>query len=189
MRLAGFRRRHLVPVPSVGSMTELNDLLERATAKDDRRHIAARRISVGEHFTLEAPTLKALPAEVFDITTVPTHRVDRKSRVSVRCCFYSVAVRYVARRIDVRVGADTIEIVDGTSVVARHVRGLHGEEILALGPLPRSVGDQTWCSARRHGAGPGSSGWGSIANRTEREHIFASAAARATSTEPRIGAW
>ena len=127
-----FRRRHLVPVPSVGSMTELNDLLMQATDKDDRRHIAARRISVGEHFALEAPTLKALPAETFDITSVSSHRADRKSRVSVRCCFYSVPVRYVGRRVDVRVGADTIEILDGNIVVARHVRGLHGEEILAL---------------------------------------------------------
>ena len=127
-----FRRRHLVPVPSVGSMTELNDLLMRATDKDDRRHIAARRISVGEHFALEAPTLKTLPAEAFDITSVSSHRADRKSRVSVRSCFYSVPVRYVGRRIDVRVGADTIEILDGNIVAARHVRGLHGEEILAL---------------------------------------------------------
>ena len=127
-----FRRRHLVPVPSVGSITELNELLDRATAKDDRRHIAARRISVGEHFTLEAPTLRPLPVEAFDVTTVSSHRVDRKSRVSVRSCFYSVPVCYVSQRVDVRVGADTIEILDGNRVVAGHVRGLNGDEVLAL---------------------------------------------------------
>jgi transposase len=127
-----FRRRHLVPVPQVASMSELNELIVAGCLKDDRRHIAQRRISVGEHFALEAPELRALPAEPFDVSSVSSHRVDRKSRVSVRSAHYSVPVRYVGRRVDVRVGADTIEVLDGAAVVAHHVRGLQGDEVLAL---------------------------------------------------------
>jgi transposase len=127
-----FRRRHLVPVPRVDSLAELNELLLAGAAADDQRFIAHRRITVGEHFALEAPTLRPLPDEAFDITTVASHRVDRKSRVSVRGCLYSVPAAHVGRRVDVRVGAERIEALDGAVVVASHARSLKGDEILVL---------------------------------------------------------
>ena len=42
-----FRRHHLVPVPRVGSLAELNGLLAAGDVIDDARHIAARRDPVG----------------------------------------------------------------------------------------------------------------------------------------------
>lgn len=127
-----FRRRHLVPIPRVGSMAELNELLATAMRLDDERFIAHRRVSVGEHFNLEAAALTALPGESFDVTVVGSHRVDTKSRVCVRQCHYSVPARYVRRRLDVRVGAETIEILDGATTVAWHARARKGDEILDL---------------------------------------------------------
>ena len=127
-----FRRRHLVPVPQVGSMAELNGLLIAGAERDDRRFIAQRRITVGEHFALESGSLRRLPDEPFDVGLVASHRVDRKSRVSVRACLYSVPARYAARRVDVRVGAETIEVLDGAVVVAQHARGRKGDEVLVL---------------------------------------------------------
>jgi transposase len=127
-----FRRRHLVPVPHVGSMAELNALLLAGAVKDDHRYIAQRRITVGEHFALEAATLRPLPVERFDVAVIGSHRVDAKSRMSVRGCLYSVPVRFAGRRLDVRVGAETVEALDGTAVVARHGRGLKGDEVLVL---------------------------------------------------------
>ncbi len=127
-----FRRRHMVPVPRVDSMAELNELLAAGAARDDHRFIAQRRITVAEHFALEAAALGALPGEAFDVSAVASHRVDRKSRVSVRGCLYSVPARHVGKRLDVRVGADTIDVYDGAAVVARHARALKGDEVLAL---------------------------------------------------------
>ena len=127
-----FRRRHLVPVPRVSSMAELNDLIAAGVAADDARHVGARRISVGEHFALEAAELRALPAEPFEVAALESPRVDRKARVSIRSCLYSVPARYVGRRLDARVGAETIDIYDGATVVARHPRGLKGDEVLVL---------------------------------------------------------
>ena len=127
-----FRRRHLVPVPRVASMTELNVLLAAGCASDDRRHIARRTITVAEHFALEADTLMALRGEAFDVTAIASHRVDRKSRVAVRGTMYSVPARLVGRRVDVRVGAETVEVYDGPMVVARHARARKGDEVLAL---------------------------------------------------------
>lgn len=127
-----FRRLHLVPVPHVASMAELNELLLAGAAKDDLRFIAHRRITVGEHFALEAATLGPLPAERFDVSVVVGFRVDRKSRVNVRGCLYSVPARLVGRRLEVRVGAETIEVLDGAVVVAHHPRALKGDEVLVL---------------------------------------------------------
>jgi len=126
-----FRRRHMVPVPDVASMAELNDLLAAGAARDDGRFIAQRRITVAEHFALEADTLRALP-DAFDVSAVAAHRVDRKSRVSVRGCLYSVPAAHVGKRLDVRVGAETIDVYDGATVVAHHARSLKGDEVLAL---------------------------------------------------------
>lgn len=127
-----FRRRHLVPIPRVESVAELNELIAAAMAVDDERFIAARRIRVGEHFALEAPTLQPLPAEGFEVAVVGSHRVDAKARVCVRSAYYSVPARYVGHRLDVRVGAETIEVADGATVVACHARARKGDEVLVL---------------------------------------------------------
>lgn len=127
-----FRRRHLVPVPKVTSLAELNERLAAAAILDDERRIGNRRVTVGEHFAFEAEALRRLPAEAFEISAVSSHRVDRKSRVSVRGCLYSAPARLVGRRVDVRVGAETIEILDGNRTVAAHPRGLKGDEVLTL---------------------------------------------------------
>jgi hypothetical protein len=127
-----FRRRHLVPVPRVGSMAELNELILAGCVADDGRVIAHRRMSIGDHFTLEAPTLVPLPVEVFDASVMSNHRVDTKARVSVRSVHYSVPARLARRRVDVRVGADSIEILDGAHAVAAHARGRKGEQVLTL---------------------------------------------------------
>ena len=117
-----FRRRHLVPVPHVARLAELNELVAAGDAADDRRHVAGRVLSVGEHFAAEALTLGPLPVEPFDVTLLLTPRVDVKSRVCVRQSFYSVPVRYVGRRVDVRLGADAVEVFDGCQVLAVHDR-------------------------------------------------------------------
>jgi transposase len=127
-----FRRRHLVPVPHVASLAELNDLLAAAMDRDDRRRIAHRRIAVGEHFALEAEVLRCLPVERFDTSAVSSHRVDRKSRVSVRGALYSVPAPYVGRRVDARVGAETVDVLDGAAVIAAHPRARKGDEVLVL---------------------------------------------------------
>jgi transposase len=127
-----FRRRHLVPVPHVASLAELNELVAAADLTDDRRHVAGRVLSVGEYFAAEALTLGPLPGEPFDATLHLRPRVDAKSRVCVRQGFYSVPVRYVGRRVDVRLGADTVEVFNGRHIVAVHPRlaGRGGEELV-----------------------------------------------------------
>jgi len=113
-------------------MSELNELLAKAADKDDRRFITGRGLTVGEHFALEADALRPLPAEAFDYKALGNFRVDRKSRVSVRGAFYSVPARYCGRRLEVRIGAEVVEALDGARVVAHHARSQKGEENLIL---------------------------------------------------------
>ena len=128
-----FRRRNLVPVPRVESMEELNELVAAGDARDDRRRIFGRPLTVGEHFALEAPALRPLPAVPFDPTLMLRPRVDTKSRVCVRQCFYSVPVRFAGGRIDVRLGAERVEALEGKTVVADHARAVaKGTEVLVL---------------------------------------------------------
>ena len=131
-----FRRRHLVPIPHVGSLAVLNEALAAADARDDARRIGARAETVGAAAGRELPLLRPLPAEPFDVAAVLSCRVDAKARVCVRQSFYSVPARYAGRRLEVRLGATTIRVIDPSAhgkVVATHTRSLHkGTEDLVL---------------------------------------------------------
>ena len=131
-----FRRRHLTPVPHVGSLAALNEALAAADARDDARRIGARAETVGAAAARELPLLRPLPADAFDVSARLSCRVDAKARVCVRQSDYSVPARYAGRRLEVRLGATTIRVLEpGTAgtVVATHVRSLHkGTEDLVL---------------------------------------------------------
>jgi len=139
-----FRRGHLVPVPRVSSLSEINELVDAGDSKDDRRRIDGRQMTVAEHFALEVPQLRALPAEPFGAYLLLNCRVDNRSRVCVRQNFYSVPVRYVGRRVDVRLGAETVEVMDKDMTLGRHERAIgrsrecleldHYLEVLAIKP-------------------------------------------------------
>jgi transposase len=62
-----FRRTHLVPVPKVNSLAELNARLDRADRRDDHRRIGHRLSTVGQDFAAEQPLLRPLPTERFEI--------------------------------------------------------------------------------------------------------------------------
>ena len=155
-----FRRRHLVPMPDVETLAELNDLVAAGDQRDDLRHVSGRHLSVAEHFVTERPLLGALPAEHFEAVLALNCRVDTKSRICVRQSFYSVPVRYAGRRIDVTLGADSVAAHDGTAVVARHPRAVgkgaqvllldHYLEVLAIKP-GALAGASALVAARRAG--------------------------------------
>jgi hypothetical protein len=128
-----FRRRHLVPIPRVESLSELNELLATADVADDQRRIAARTVTVGEAFSAEAALLRPLPDERFDSTVELSAKVDTKARVCVRQAFYSVPARWARRRVTVRLGARRLEVIADGKVIAAHDRSLHkGTETLVL---------------------------------------------------------
>jgi len=128
-----FRRRHLTPVPHVGSLAALNAVLAAADARDDARRIGVRAETVGQAAARELPLLRPLPDEPFDVSLSLSCRVDAKARVCVRQSYYSVPARFAGRRLEVRLGATTVRAFDAGKPVAEHTRSLHkGTEDLLL---------------------------------------------------------
>jgi transposase len=117
-----FRRRHLVPVPKAATLAELNEHVGAGDLLDDTRVITGRPITVGAAFAAEREALMPLPVEAFDPARLLLARVDKRARISVRQCYYSVPARYVARRLSVRLSARTVTVFDGPKQVAAHER-------------------------------------------------------------------
>jgi transposase len=146
-----FRRAHLVPVPQVASLRELNERLAVACVADLRRTIRGRPETVGQALAREVDLLRTLPAEPFDAAEQASPRVDSKALVTVRQNRYSVPVSLAGLRVAARIGAREIVILHDGREVARHPRldgrfGVsaqldHYLELLALKPgaLARSL--------------------------------------------------
>lgn len=121
-QIGWFRRNHLVPIPEVDTLDELNAMIDRWDREDEARRIGMRPRTVGELFALEAPLLKPLPTEPFETGRWFTPRVDRYSQVTVRNNRYSVPVRLIGRRVRVLLHASELVVYDGQADVARHER-------------------------------------------------------------------
>jgi transposase len=120
-----FRRRHLVPVPEVSSIEELNELLEEACWADLGRTITGRSETVGERRDRERLLLGMLPREEHPTWEEATPRVDSKALATVRTNRYSVPAALAGLKIRARIGACEISFWHDGKQVARHER-LHG---------------------------------------------------------------
>ena len=117
-----FRRRHLVPVPKVESLAELNGRLEAACFSDLQRTIVGRSEPVGEMLERERRLLADLPAEAHCTAEEASPRVDSKAMVTIRQNRYSVPARLAGIRVRAQVGAREIAIWHDGKVVATHER-------------------------------------------------------------------
>ncbi|MGW6841158.1 hypothetical protein [Streptomyces sp. NPDC054958] len=83
-QIGSFRRNHLVLVPEVDTLAELNAMIERWDEADDARQIRSRPSTIGEYFAAEQSLLAPLPDEPFETGRLFTLRVDRYSQISIR---------------------------------------------------------------------------------------------------------
>jgi transposase len=120
-----FRRNHLVPVPAVGSIAQLNRLIVDRCGRDLGRRIDGRPGTVGEQLAVERPLLRVI-ADPFDAAELTTVRVDAKALVTVRQNRYSVPVSLAGLRVTAQVGASEVRVFHRDREVARHER-LHGK--------------------------------------------------------------
>jgi len=128
-----YRRNHLVPMPKVATLAELNARLEQIDQGEDRRRVDNRTLTVGHDFALEQPLLRPLPVEGIDPGLTLTPRVDRYARVMVRMARYSVPARLIGRKVRVSLRASELVVFDGRVEVARHARSVRkGSQTLLL---------------------------------------------------------
>ncbi|PVC80849.1 IS21 family transposase [Streptomyces sp. CS014] len=121
-QIGWFRRNHLVPVPEVDTLAELNEMIDQWDEQDDARRIRSRPRTIGEYFATEQPLLAPLPEEAFETGRLSTPRVDRYSQICVRMNRYSVPVRLIGRTVRVMLHASELVVYDGREEVARHER-------------------------------------------------------------------
>jgi len=146
-----FRRTHLVPMPKVDSVAELNERLAAYDVRDDDRRIADRTHTIAQDFAIEAPLLAPLPGDAFETGVTLTPRVDRYARIMVRQCRYSVPAKLIGRRLRVLLRATEVLVFDGSRAVAVHPRATaRGSEVLVLDHYLEVL-------ARKPGALPGAS--------------------------------
>lgn len=123
-----FRRNHLVPVPEVADLAELNDRLLACCIRDLDRTISGQSETVGVRLSREIDVLRPLPGSPFPTWEQSTHRVNQKSMIVVRRNHYSVPVRLVGSKVAARVGAREIDVLADGKLVARHPR-LRGSQL------------------------------------------------------------
>ncbi len=116
-----FRRNHLVPVPKVGSLEELNALLLAGANEDERRVISGRTQSIGEAMVLEREHLLPLAEEGFDLARVCFPQVNASACVKVLTNFYSVPAP-VGTEVQAKVYAAYVEIWHQGRLLAHHAR-------------------------------------------------------------------
>lgn len=116
------RRNHLVPIPDVASLKELNELIDEYDRADDNRRVGHRAHTVGEAFSAERQLLKPLPVEAFETGLWLTPRVDRYSQITVRSNRYSVPCKLISRQVRVLLNASDLTVYDGRTAVATHER-------------------------------------------------------------------
>jgi transposase len=121
-QIGWFRRNHLVPIPEVDSLAELNAMVDAWDVEDDARRIGSRARTVGEHFATEQPLLAPRPVDPFETGRWFTPRVDRYAQVTVRMNRYSVPARMVGRQVRVLLHASELVVYDGKTEIARHER-------------------------------------------------------------------
>ena len=116
-----FRRNHLVPVPQVKDLEELNALLLEGCRADEQRRIAGKPHAVGEGIVIEREHLLPLAEEGFDLAETSFPVVDGKGCVKVRTNWYSTPLG-PGTRPHVKLLPAYVEIWQERECVARHER-------------------------------------------------------------------
>jgi transposase len=128
------RRNYLTPLPDVASFDELNAELLRSCRRDDQRRVAHQSATIGAMWEAERPLLRPLPPFAFDCCTLVQARVTPYSQVVFETNRYSVPVHRAVRDVTVKAYPFHVEILDKTTLVARHER-CYGRDQDVFDPL------------------------------------------------------
>ncbi len=116
-----FRRNHLVPVPRVESLEELNQSLLDSCRADEQRRIAGKPHSVGEALRIEREHLLPLAAEGCELAETSFPLVDGKGCVKVRTNCYSTPLK-PGTHTQAKLLPAYVEVWQERECVARHER-------------------------------------------------------------------
>ena len=127
----GFSRRNfLVPIPTVASFEELNWHLVQACLKDDQRRVSRQTETIGQMWERERPCLRSLGPYAYDCCVTKSCRLNSYSLITYETNRYSAPVKRAKRDVSVKAYPFHLDILDGTTLLARHPRSYEREQDL-----------------------------------------------------------
>jgi transposase len=131
----GYARRNLlVPVPSFGSWSALNEYLAACCYADLFRRVRGKVGTKAERLVDDRAAMLALPAETFEPRRVTQGHANSLSLVRFDRNDYSVPTAYAHHEVTVLGGIEEVALCSGTAVIARHRRHW-GKEHTSFDPL------------------------------------------------------
>lgn len=127
------RRNHLVPLPRVNSLDELNNFLYEKCKLYYQHQIQGRHQTVGEMFKMETTFLTKLPVYKFDTSRSMTVKADQFSTVKFDYNYYSIPIEYAGKSVSVKGYGNDIYIYHQHQQIAHYTRQyVRGETFYTL---------------------------------------------------------
>lgn len=127
------RRNHLVPLPRVSNLDELNGFLYEKCKLYYQHQIQGRHQTVGEMFNMETPFLTRLPVYKFDTSRSMTVKADQFSTIKFDYNYYSIPIEYAGKSVSVKGYGNDIYIYYQHQQIAHYTRQyVRGETFYTL---------------------------------------------------------
>jgi transposase len=126
------RRNFLVPLPQVGSFTELNEHLLAECLKNDQRQVEGQSMTIAEAWGQEQSYLRPLPAQAYPCCRTLTVSLNPYSQVVVDTNRYSVPTDQAASELVVKIYPFQVEVYrpGEKKPIANHARSYgHKQDI------------------------------------------------------------
>jgi transposase len=132
------RRNFLVPIPEAASFEELNQQLLDRCLQEDQRQVARQQMTIGDAWKQEHEHFLPVPRSSYECCHMTTVRVTPYSQATFETNRYSIPVKRARREVTLKAYPFTIEIWDGTELLAHHPRcyGRHHDILDPLHYLP-----------------------------------------------------
>lgn len=128
------RRNYLVPLPHAAGFTELNEQLLVKCGQRLGDRLRGHEETIGARLARDQACFHDLPPAPYDTCDKQPGRVSSLSLVRYRGTDYSVPTCYGHREVLIRGYVDSVVIICGAEVIARHVRSYEREDFV-LDPL------------------------------------------------------
>lgn len=128
------RRNALVPIPEVESYDALNAHLLAWCTGQDARTVHRQTETIGTRWAAERPHLRPLPPQPYVCCVTTQATLTPYSQIVFETNRYSVPADRAVRQLVVRAFPLTVEIGDGTTVLATHARSYARDQDI-LDPL------------------------------------------------------
>jgi transposase len=126
----GYSRRNLlVPVPSFGSFTEMNEYLAGACFADLNRSVRGKPETKAERLAVDRAAMLALPSQSFEARRVEQRGANSLSLVRFDRNDYSVPTAFAHHDVTALGGTEEVRLLVGADVVATHRRSWLKEQV------------------------------------------------------------